>query len=167
MRSVPEGRPGANASARRTSTVGALVMALAMGVGVAAGIGGYTFVYARGYSYLLDDSSACGNCHIMSEQLGGWVKGSHRSVASCNDCHTPHDVLGKYLAKANNGFHHSWAFTRGRFVEPIQIGERNRAVTEAACRDCHASVVAAIEPSIGHRGEVSCLQCHRDVGHLH
>ncbi len=143
------------------------LLAVAITIGVAVGLGGYTFVYARGASYLSNDPEACANCHVMNEQLEGWTKGSHRSVATCNDCHTPHHLVGKYLAKGQNGFLHSYAFTFQNFEEPIRIHERNRAVTEATCRDCHADIVREIEPSVGHRGEMSCLSCHRDVGHLH
>lgn len=138
--------------------------------GLLAGIGVYTFVYARGASYLTNDPNACANCHVMEEQLSGWVKSSHRAVAVCNDCHAPHTFFGKYSTKAINGFFHSWAFTTGRFPDPIQITPRNRRITEAACRHCHADLVAAIDlPRSTHAaasvdGE-SCLRCHSEVGH--
>jgi cytochrome c nitrite reductase small subunit len=38
-----------------------------MAVGVVIGLGGYTFLYARGASYLTDHPAACANCHIMRE----------------------------------------------------------------------------------------------------
>ena len=141
----------------------ALTIVLAVAVGVAFGVGGFTFVYARGASYLTNDPAACANCHVMQEQYAGWVKSSHRAVAACNDCHTPHTLVGKYLTKASNGFWHSFAFTSGRFHEPIAINPRNRAITENACRSCHADVVEAIEL---HRMRLPCLTCHRSVGHL-
>ena len=138
--------------------------------GVLAGIGVYTFVYARGAAYLTNDPKACANCHVMEEQLSGWMKSSHRAVAVCNDCHAPHTFFGKYSTKALNGFFHSWAFTSGRFPDPIQITPRNREITEAACRHCHAEIVAAID--VGHAGpkrrggeDESCLRCHSGVGH--
>jgi cytochrome c nitrite reductase small subunit len=133
--------------------------------GVALGVGAYTFVYARGASYLTDDPRACVNCHVMREAYGGWVASSHRTVAVCNDCHTPHAIVGKWVTKAINGFRHSVAFTTGRFPEPIQITARNRAVTEATCRDCHADIVQAIDPGHG-PGRLDCIRCHRSVGHL-
>src|SRR5439155_199266 len=74
-------------------------------LGAAVGIGGYTFVYARGYSYLIDDPQACMNCHVMREQFDGWVKSSHRSVATCNSCHTPHRFFAKSFVKAQNPFY--------------------------------------------------------------
>jgi len=145
----------------------ALVVAAIL-LGVALGLGAYTFVFARGYSYLTNDPAACVNCHVMREQYDGWVASSHRAVAACNDCHTPHSSLAaKWGVKALNGFWHSVAFTSGRFHEPIRITGRNRAVTEGACRHCHGDVVQAIDAAPGHRGPLDCLRCHRSVGHLH
>ncbi|MGH7473570.1 MAG: NapC/NirT family cytochrome c, partial [Candidatus Methylomirabilales bacterium] len=50
-------------------------------IGLAVGIGAYTFVYAKGASYLTNDPAACANCHIMREHYDGWSKSSHRAVA--------------------------------------------------------------------------------------
>src|SRR6185503_13618775 len=61
-------------------TVGMVAVALGTIVGLAIGIGAYTFVYARGASYMTNDPNACANCHIMREQLDGWIVSSHRSV---------------------------------------------------------------------------------------
>src|SRR6266481_456450 len=80
-------------------------------IGIAVGIGVYTFAYARGWSYLTDNPAACANCHVMREQFDGWLKSSHRAVATCNHCHTPANFIGKYATKASNGFWHSFFFT--------------------------------------------------------
>jgi len=37
-------------------------------LGVLLGIGGTTFNYAEGLSYLSTDPAACANCHIMQPQ---------------------------------------------------------------------------------------------------
>jgi cytochrome c nitrite reductase small subunit len=134
--------------------------------GVAAGVGSFTFVYAKGYSYMTNDPRACANCHVMHEQYDGWVKGSHRTVATCNDCHAPHDLVGKYWTKARNGFWHSYYFTTGGFHEPIRMTARNRRVTEQACRKCHAALTEAIEGPHRAGQELSCIRCHWDVGHF-
>jgi cytochrome c nitrite reductase small subunit len=144
-----------------------LVLGLSAAAGAIAGLGGYTFVYAKGSSYLQNDPAACANCHIMNEQYDAWSKSSHRAVAGCNDCHAPHDFLGKYWTKASNGFWHSFAFTSGRFPDPIRIKPGNLEVTEGACRDCHGAVVHALSaPGSGPEG-LSCVRCHGSVGHLH
>ena len=168
----------------RAALVAAVLAGLAVGLGV------YTFVYAKGASYLSTEPGVCANCHIMQEHFDAWQRSSHRVAAGCADCHMPHDFIGKYAAKASNGFWHSLAFTTGRFPDPLQIKPHNRAITEQACRDCHAAIVAAIDPSsereMGaalsrpttadrpqiHDGAaaaadgMSCIRCHVYVGHL-
>jgi len=140
-----------------------------MGLGLAAGLGLFTFGYARGASYLTNDPAACANCHVMSEHFAAWEHGSHRAAATCNDCHTPHDLVGKYVTKARNGFWHSFYFTTGRYPDPLRITERNHEITESACRYCHEQIVAAIDPltsSSAHADQrLSCVRCHMYVGH--
>ncbi len=133
--------------------------------GLAAGLGAYTFLYAKGASYLTNDPRACANCHIMQEHYDGWIKSSHRAVATCNDCHTPPGLIPKYLTKADNGFWHSFAFTSGRFPDPLRIKPRNQRVTENACRKCHADIVEMIEGPHKAGFETSCVRCHSSVGH--
>lgn len=173
-----------------TSRVGRALAAAT--VGSALGLGAFTFGYAKGASYLSTDPAVCANCHIMSEHFAAWQRSSHRAAAGCADCHMPHDFVGKYAAKASNGFWHSLAFTTGNFPDPLQIKPHNRAITERTCRDCHSDIVAAIDPGdrratieirsamagvptsdrpqihdgslAGHRE--SCIRCHTYVGHL-
>jgi cytochrome c nitrite reductase small subunit len=157
---------------RRLSVPTLQGIVLGAALGVVLGIGGYTFIYAKGYSYLTNDPGACANCHVMNEQYSGWLKSSHRSVAVCNDCHTPSGVIGKYTTKASNGFWHSYYFTTNSFHEPIRITERNFRITEQACRKCHQEITSAIDAHAG-GGEpgsaeaLSCVRCHRNVGHMH
>src|SRR5688572_27530694 len=136
-----------------------------IGLGVAVGLGAFTFVFADGASYLTNDPAACANCHVMREQYDGWLKSSHHSVAVCNDCHTPPGFFPKYYTKALNGFWHSFYFTTGGFHEPIQIGARNREVTESACRKCHHALTESIEGPHPRGEDIACLTCHNSVGH--
>jgi cytochrome c nitrite reductase small subunit len=166
---------GPDVRQQRRGLRGRLAAASAAAIGLAAGLGAFTFVYARGASYLTNDPAACANCHIMTEHHDAWLKSSHRSVAVCNDCHAPHTFIGKYATKARNGFWHSFYFTTGRYPDPLRITEGNRRITENACRDCHADVTEALlatshaEAPVA-RGEGadpgwSCVRCHRYVGH--
>jgi cytochrome c nitrite reductase small subunit len=145
-----------------------LTGAAAILVGVMIGTGAYTFVYAKGYSYLTDDPAACANCHIMREHFDAWTRASHRSVAVCNDCHTPPGLVSKYFTKGRNGFWHSFYFTSGRYPDPLRITPGNHQVTETACRNCHAEITAAIVLRHGTagRGGITCTKCHNDVGHI-
>ena len=136
-------------------------------LGSALGLGAYTFAYAKGWSYLTNNPQACANCHVMNEQYDGWLKGSHRSVAVCNDCHVPHTFFGKYSTKARNGFWHSFYFTTQSFHEPIRATAKSRAIAEAACRHCHGAVVQAMgTPAHAGSREISCIRCHGSVGHM-
>ena len=144
-------------------------IALAAGfVGLIIGIGSFTFVYAKGYSYLTNDPRACANCHVMQDHFDAWTRSSHHSVAVCNDCHTPPGLLPKYATKARNGFWHSFYFTTGGYPDPLRITPRNHRVTEQACRKCHAELTVAIDPLHAESGVggIECTSCHNEVGHI-
>ena len=150
---------------------GWLLLVTAILIGAAVGLGGYTFVYARGYSYLTDNPEACANCHIMDDHFAAWQKSSHKAVAGCNDCHTPHDnVVDKYWVKATNGFFHSLYFTTGEFPYPIRIRDPNHEVVEESCRYCHETITETIDHGLPSDAEgvakQDCTHCHRYVGHL-
>jgi cytochrome c nitrite reductase small subunit len=138
---------------------------LAVMLGMLGGVGAFTFGYGKGASYLSSDPQACINCHVMQDHFESWQNSSHRHVAVCNDCHLPHDPLGKWIVKADNGFFHSLAFTLENFHEPIRIKPRNARVTQHACMDCHADVVHQMLPAESHGEMLSCVRCHSDVGH--
>lgn len=150
----------------------------AIALGVATGVGSYTFSYAKGLSYFGTEPSACVNCHIMEPQYGGWQKASHHAVAGCIDCHLPTEPIPKYLAKAENGYRHGKLFTTQTFEEPITIKPAGHAILQANCERCHADVVHGIvgygafdSPAAGERVEprsdrsLPCAHCHWTVGH--
>ena len=148
-----------------------LLPVVAVLVGAMIGLGVFTFGYARGYSYISNDPAACANCHIMDDHYSAWQKSSHSAVATCNDCHTPHEPVSKYAVKARNGFWHSFYFTTGNFPDPLRITPRNHEITEEACRYCHEPIVQSIDRS-AHAEDapdeerLRCTRCHRYVGHL-
>ncbi|HEX9206756.1 MAG TPA: cytochrome c nitrite reductase small subunit [Steroidobacteraceae bacterium] len=139
---------------------------LAVLAGLLLGIGLFTFHYAEGFSYLSSDPQACMNCHIMRPQYDSWLKSSHHAVAKCIDCHLPHDLIGKYVAKAENGYHHSRGFTLQDFHEPIMIKAKNAAILQSNCLACHADLVHDLVGGVnGSPDEVQCVHCHASVGH--
>ena len=150
----------------KTQTATGWAAGLAVVLGLAAGIGGYTFRYAEGLSYFSADPKACVNCHIMQSQYDAWQKASHHAAATCNDCHIPHEFVGKYWVKARNGFWHSYYFTFQNFPEPIRISAANATVLQDNCLTCHAGLVQEVH-GLGSAGDSSnnCLRCHADVGH--
>lgn len=150
----------------RGARVRPYAIALAVTFGVMVGLGLFTFRYAEGMSYFSTDPRACANCHIMNDQYASWTKAPHHGAATCVDCHLPHDFVGKYLAKASNGYHHSKGFTFEDFHEPIQIKPKNAAILQAACLRCHGDFVHDIvSGATTDRDAVTCVHCHRGVGH--
>lgn len=134
--------------------------------GTLFGISAFTFHYAEGLSYFSADPRACTNCHIMRPQFASWQTASHHGVATCVDCHLPHAGLSKWLAKADNGYRHSKAFTLQDFREPIQITEGNSRLLQDNCLRCHGEIVHDIVAgSTADPGAIRCVHCHRDVGH--
>jgi cytochrome c nitrite reductase small subunit len=142
----------------------------ALVVGTFVGVGSFTFFYAEGISYFSTDPSACANCHVMQPNLDSWIKSSHSHVAACNDCHLPSEFVPKYIAKADNGWRHSWAFTFQNFHEPIQMHPRNSKILQERCVECHSTLVHELTLPSASGGTAAsnapdCVSCHRNVGH--
>ncbi len=144
---------------------GILGLVFAVLLGAMIGVGTFTFGYAKGFSYFSTDPTACINCHIMNEQYDSWLKSSHHAVAGCVDCHLPHDFVGKYIAKADNGYRHSWAFTFLDNERVIRITDRNARILKTNCIQCHETTVHEMNLIGESLDDIACVRCHADVGH--
>lgn len=149
-----------------TSPAGRAALIVAVLLGLAMGVSGYTFRYAEGLSYLSSDPKACVNCHIMQSQYDAWQKGSHHAVATCNDCHIPPSGLAKWIAKATHGYQHSKGFTFQDFEEPIRAKAASAASVQENCVRCHSDLLHdQLAGATTDRDAVQCVHCHRGVGH--
>jgi cytochrome c nitrite reductase small subunit len=147
----------------RSKKVAVLV---AVVVGMMGGVGVFTFNYADGVSYFSSDPRACANCHIMQSEYDSWRKSSHHAAAMCVDCHLPHELVPKLIAKSDNGYRHSKGFTFQDFHEPIQITKRNSEILQQNCLRCHGDLLHNLVNSANsEKGDVSCVHCHSYVGH--
>ena len=147
-----------------------LIWAVVLFFGLVIGFGAYTFWYAKGFSYLSDRPEACMNCHVMNGVYSDWLKGGHQHVAKCNDCHVPHDFVGKWMTKANNGWHHSVRFTMGDVPVNIRATSGSKSVVQQNCIRCHSGMAShAIYGGEKNSSAdaLSCVSCHRQVGHAH
>jgi cytochrome c nitrite reductase small subunit len=56
-------------------------------LGIPAGVGAFTFVYAKGFSYLSTDPRACVRCHagLVHDLLA--TAGAARGAIDCMHCH--------------------------------------------------------------------------------
>lgn len=138
---------------------------------VFCGLGAYTLYVSNAISYLSDDPKTCVNCHVMAPQYATWEHSAHREVASCNDCHVPHDnFLNTYYFKAKDGLRHATIFTMRGEEQVIKITEPSIKVVQDNCRRCHdnlnekvGTLITARQASHG-EGKL-CWDCHREVPH--
>ena len=99
-------------------------------------------------------------------EYDGWQKASHHAVATCNDCHVPHETIPKYLVKAENGFWHSKGFTLQDFPEPIRLRPVSLKVLQVNCVSCHRDLTNDILGRGSTGSETTdCVHCHAAVGH--
>jgi len=102
----------------------------------------------------------------MQTVYDAWHKGSHKAVATCNDCHTPPYFPENLVVKAINGWNHSVAFSMDNYPVPIQITQLNLDVLQQNCLFCHGGLLPP--RSHGDQYETTdCLRCHAGVGHDH
>lgn len=115
-------------------------------------------------AYLGNNPSTCNNCHVMDAAYESWYHGGHQDWATCSDCHTPHDLIPKYIVKAESGYHHVTAFTFGKIPLAIRAKESSLKVVQENCVRCHAETVSAITENPMPMGRY-CFECHRSVAH--
>lgn len=135
-------------------------------MGAAVGSAAYVSVISNASGYLSDDPEACINCHIMTPQYATWRNSSHREVATCNDCHVPHDsTIRKFWFKANDGLRHSALFTFRMERQVIEAEPASKQVIQDNCVRCHSETLRAVGAPKIHTIERSCIECHREVPH--
>ncbi len=135
-------------------------------LGALVGMGIYVARISEATSYLSDDPRACINCHIMTPEYATWQHSSHARVATCNDCHVPHDSLfAKYYYKAKDGIRHSTLFTLRKEKQVIQSIPESREVIQKNCLRCHGSLVSEVAGSVHSASNRLCTECHRETPH--
>lgn len=141
-------------------------------MGAMTGLTFYALIESKAVSYLSDDPKTCANCHVMTPQYSTWLNSSHREVATCNDCHVPHDnVFNKYFFKAKDGLYHGYVFTTRGEPEVIKMKEAGIEVVHNNCIRCHqdqvtdAKLSGQVENHFNARTERLCWDCHKEVPH--
>jgi cytochrome c nitrite reductase small subunit len=136
------------------------------------GLFAYSVYLSKAVSYLSDDPQTCINCHIMVPQFATWNHSSHREIASCNDCHVPHDnVFSHYYFKAKDGLRHATIFTLRAEPQVIHIKEAGIGVVQQNCIRCHEQLLLTAQQQIRNTNYHSdrenrlCWECHRETPH--
>jgi cytochrome c nitrite reductase small subunit len=108
----------------------------------------------------------------MVPQYATWMHSSHREVATCSDCHVPHDnIFRTYYFKAKDGFRHASIFTARAEPQVIQIKEAGHKVVHQNCIRCHSDLVTDAKLTVihedffTHKSDRTCWDCHREVPH--
>lgn len=140
---------------QRSIIVALLAFVVVLGVGM----------YVTDFTvYLGNDPAACNNCHVMDAAYEGWYHAPHSKWAACADCHTPHDLIPKYIVKTENGMRHVSAFVLNNIPNPIRMIPASKEVVQENCIRCHADTVDALADGQMDTGRY-CFDCHRDIAH--
>lgn len=136
-------------------------------VGLIVGAGLVIIRISNAVSYLSDSSQTCINCHVMTDAYASWQRGSHGRVASCNDCHVPHDnIVSKYAFKAMDGTKHSTIFTLGMEPQVLHLSTMARPVVQTNCLRCHQNQFEMIR--LSDSTQQACWNCHTNIhGSVH
>jgi cytochrome c nitrite reductase small subunit len=141
-------------------------------LGVFTGLAILVFYVANGTSYISDNPETCVNCHVMFPQFASWQHSSHARVATCNDCHVPHDnIFSKYFFKATDGLRHTTIFTLRLEPQVIHIKEAGQEVVTENCERCHQDLLGYIHSAQEEKrvdseiNEERCWSCHQEIPH--
>jgi cytochrome c nitrite reductase small subunit len=145
---------------------------VAIVTGAAIGLLALTFHVSRATSYLSDNPETCVNCHVMATQYATWFHSRHRQVATCNDCHVPHDnKIRHYAFKASDGARHAFMFTFRLEPQVIRIHPAGQRVVQENCIRCHDAAVHATTltavrgDDAGAEDGLRCWACHQETPH--
>lgn len=119
--------------------------------------------------------SFCASCHEMNSQVSAWSTGPHKDI-TCLSCHASPGTVGYVTAKIN-GLNQVYDHVTNQIPDKIEAH-----VDPAACIACHSGNNSAFPkakninltsgesaPKMNHapilQSNVSCVTCHKSVGH--
>lgn len=151
---------------------GGWVIPVTVALGAAVALLALVFHVSRASSYLSDNPETCVNCHVMAPQYATWFHSRHRQVATCNDCHVPHDnPIRHYAFKASDGARHAFMFTFRLEPQVIRIHSAGQRVVQENCIRCHDAAVHATALTTVRGDDVDaeeglrCWACHQETPH--
>jgi cytochrome c nitrite reductase small subunit len=140
-------------------------LVLAGALGLLLGIGLLALRTSNAASYLSDSPETCINCHVMVPYYAGWYHSRHRTEATCNDCHVPHDNPLRTIAfKAMDGLRHATRFTVGGYPQTLRLNPSAIPVVQQNCVRCHEHQVMHTDMGSS-ASQRLCWECHRETPH--
>lgn len=108
-----------------------------------------------------DRPEYCLSCHVMEKHYESWFHSAHNKVATCGDCHVPHQNMAAKLAgKGVDGLRDSYYFYTNQVPDPIRLSNRGSKIVRENCLRCHGNLMEKIENE-----NRNCWECHRSVPH--
>jgi len=112
----------------------------------------------------IENEIFCGACHAMDPQVNSYLNSSHKSHATCGDCHTPHDPIYGKVMGAYTGIRDFIGVIKNVDHYEIHAGAQSKGIIHDNCMRCHADVMSHVGDSNLHNG-MQCFDCHRNVPH--
>jgi cytochrome c nitrite reductase small subunit len=122
-----------------------------LGIGIIA-----SFLTVR----LTDSAEFCASCHVMRPVYQVWQHSAHSSVANCNTCHVPHNLVLKPLYKAKSGMWDSYVFFTGQTPLVLEAKKDTKRIVIENCLECHGTLLR----NVNMEGR-DCIDCHRYTPH--
>ena len=140
-------------------------MLLAGAMGIVFGVALLAFRASNAVSYLSDEPTTCINCHVMVPYYAGWERSAHREVATCNDCHVPHEnKLKSLFFKGQDGLRHATVFTMRWEPQTLKLNPAAIPVIQSNCIRCHEHQIMRVDMG-EEESERLCWECHRETPH--
>ena len=94
---------------------------------------------------------------------GGIVCVPKRHADASNKAADP----GGWMAKAEHGWNHSYAFTTQDFHDPIEVKPKSFKDLQRNCIRCHGEITSEIadHKNLTDQDPINCIRCHSNVGH--
>lgn len=120
---------------------------------------GSVFV-ANAAVYHTDQREFCGQCHSMNAAALTHQNSTHAQF-SCNECHTPANMIEKLPYKAQVGIHDIFVTATGTIPSNIHATDSMKQVVQNNCIRCHSATVSAVAMDV----KPFCVDCHKSVPH--
>lgn len=164
---------------------------LPLGGWLALMIGVLSWASFNGVMHVTSTNEFCYGCHIGSDtiveeyQVSSHFQNERGFVATCADCHIPHEFVPKLITKvkATGDVYHQLVgtitlenFESHRPAQAQGVWDRMNDNDSRACRHCHnpdlwqrslqpARAQISHNPAFWEEKDLTCISCHKGLAH--